>query len=149
MHRYLLIAAVLILCLNNAMAQDPAQIHHKRKLLKGQWQLVKTYNNGVPHSIAKDEYDAVITFKSCHKYTEEVKYEGYHWIIRGRWKVYRHKDALELTKPEYISGTPPGAVPQDIHFTLYQLDKGHWGGNTVTKAEKVKMEYERIHPQIH
>lgn len=144
MLRYFFAIMVLMLSLHDVMAQDIAGMCHKRKLLKGQWQLVKTINNVAPHTIAKEEYDAVVTFKCLHRYQEEVKYEGYHWIIKGKWKVYRHKADLELTKLEYVSGAPPGAQTQDIHFTLYQLDKTQWGGNTETKAEKVKMEYQRL-----
>ncbi len=129
--------------MDNAAAQDISKIHHKRKLLKGQWQLVKTVNSGIPHAVAKNDYDAVITFRAFHKYSEEVKYEGYHWIIKGKWKAYRKTDALELTKREYLSGSL-GDHPQDISFHLYLLDKKNWGGSTVAKGNDVKMEYNRI-----
>jgi hypothetical protein len=144
MPRYLIAVILFVISLHGAMAQDIAAMKHKRKLLKGQWQLVKTVNNGTPHDIGKEEYDAVITFKCFHKYQEEVIYEGYHWLIKGRWKVYRKRADLELTKLQYVYGAAPGAQTQDIHFSLYQLDKTRWGGDTQTTAEKIKMEYQRI-----
>ncbi|MCW3128374.1 MAG: hypothetical protein JWO03_4032 [Bacteroidetes bacterium] len=144
MLRYFFAVMVMIFCIRDAEAQDVAGIRHKKKLLKGRWQLVKTVNNGTPHAIAKDEYDAVITFKCFHNYQEEVTYEGYHWIIKGKWKVYRKKADLELMQTEYISGAPPDARIQTIRFSLYQLDKIRWGGDTETKTEKIKMEYERL-----
>lgn len=144
MLRYFIAAILFAVSLQGAVAQDIATMKHKKKLLKGQWQLVKTVNNGSPHDIGKEEYDAVVTFKCCHKYQEEVTYEGYHWLIKGKWKVYRKKADLVLTKLHYIYGAAPGAQTQDIHFSLYQLGKTRWGGDTQTKTEKIRMEYQRI-----
>lgn len=135
---------LLLVCAECVGAQDVVHTKHKKCLLRGQWQLVRTVNNGTPHIITKDEYDGVITLRSFHRYQEEVIYEGYHWIIKGRWRAYRRRADLEFTRLEYVSGAPPGGVLHDIHFSLYQLDRQHWAGNTETKEEKIQMEYEKM-----
>ncbi len=135
---------LLLICAESLCAQDVAHTKHKKCLLRGQWQLVRTVNNGTPHIITKDEYDGVITLRCFHRYQEEVIYEGYHWIIKGRWRAYRRKADLEFTRLEYVSGAPPGGVLHDIHFSLYRLDRQHWAGHTETKEEKIQMEYEKI-----
>ncbi len=135
---------LLLVCAESVSAQDVAHIKHKKRLLRGQWQLVRTVNNGTPHIITKDEYDGVITLRCFHRYQEEVIYEGYHWIIKGRWRAYRRKVDLEFTGLAYVLGAPPGGVLHDIHFSLYRLDAQHWAGNTETKEEKIQMEYEKI-----
>jgi len=144
MYKYLLGTFVWLVSIAQVQAQDISHMPHKKKMLKGQWQLVRTYLDSTAHPVTPGEYDAVITMRPCHRYSEEVKYEGYHWIIKGSWQIRRHTTALQITRLRYLSGAPPGADLQDIHFTLYQLDLTHWSAATRTQAGPVKMEYTRL-----
>ena len=120
-----------------------AAIKHKKCLLKGKWQLVQTFTDSAVHPVPKEEYDAVVCFKPFHKYTEEVTYEGYHWLIAGKWQVFKHKATLAITKRQYVFGKL-GDVPQDILFELSALNKNNWAGNTTAENKPVSLFYSRI-----
>lgn len=124
-------------------AQDASHLRGKKHLLKGEWQLVSTFSMGNEHIIAKDEYDGKIRFLPFHRYEEEVSYESMHWIIRGKWKVYRHKANLLLTKRHYTLGELE-KNPADINFELIQLDKQHWTAAGTAKGAPVKVSYQKI-----
>ncbi len=127
-------------------AQKPvAELKHKKCLLKGKWQLVQTFTDSALHKVVKEEYDAIVCFKPFHRYTEEVRYEGYHWMIEGRWQVYRHKATLSLTERKYgFSNLELKYVPADILFELSELTKNNWTGNTTAENKPVKLFYSRI-----
>jgi hypothetical protein len=120
-----------------------ANTKHKSKLLKGKWQLVRTYTDKAFHDIEKSEYDAVIRIKSFHRYEEEVWYEGYHWIIQGKWSSKQKTDSLCFTKRKYIYGKLEER-PQDIRYSLTELTKEFWTGESVAENEKVSLRYKRI-----
>ena len=122
-----------------------AELKHKKCLLKGKWQLVQTFTDSALHKVVKEEYDAVVRFKPFHRYTEEVSYEGYHWLIEGKWRVYRHKATLCLTQRKYVfSNIDLKHVPEDILFELSALTKNNWTGNTTAENKPVSMFYSRI-----
>ncbi len=118
-------------------------IKHKPKILKGEWQLVKTFTDSAFHIIDKDEYDAVIRIKSCHQFEEEVWYEGYHWIIKGQWHAKRKTDSLCFTKRTYSYGKLEDN-PKDIRYVLSELTKQQWTGNSIAEGELVQLTYQRI-----
>lgn len=120
-----------------------ANTKHKSKLLKGEWQLVRTYTDKAFHDIEKSEYDAVIRIKSFHRYEEEVWYEGYHWIIQGKWSSKRKTDSLCFTNRKYTYGKLE-EKPQDIRYTLSELSKEFWTGDAQAEGEKVELRYKRI-----
>ncbi len=131
------------LFINQANAQDIANMRGKRCLLKGKWQLVSTFSLGADHTVAKDEYDGTIQFLCCHKYVEEVNYESNHWIITGKWKIYRHKTTLLLTHRQYTLGELE-KNPADITFELIKLDKANWTASSIAKGAMVKVTYQKI-----
>jgi hypothetical protein len=142
--RLLAICLVLIFCcFQNMNAQDVSHMRGKKRLLKGEWQLVSTFTEGKDHTIPKEEYDGVIRFRSMHRYEEEVNYESMHWIIKGKWKVYRHKATLLLSKRHYTLGEME-KNPVDIIFELVQLDKQHWTGASTANGAPVKVSYQKI-----
>mgnify|MGYP001548569638 CR=1 FL=1 len=120
-----------------------AKLKHKKCLLRGKWQLVQTYSDSALHKVEKADYDAVIHFKVFHRYAEEVHYEGNHWIIEGKWHVYRHRASLLLTNRKYKSGSL-GDSPKDIHYEILGLTKRNLIGNSTADNKPVKMFYERI-----
>ncbi len=140
---FLLISLSIYLSVVVSAQNSIAEIKHKKCLLKGKWQLVRTLSDSVLDSIDKEEYDHEVRLKPFHKYTEEVHYEGYHWKIEGRWQVYKHKATLALTERKYVLGNL-GDVPQDIFFELSELTKQNWTGNSTAKDKPVKMFYRRI-----
>jgi hypothetical protein len=128
----------------NLVAQtDIAQIKHKPRILRGEWQLVRTYTDKSFHDIEKSEYDAVIRIKRFHHYEEEVWYEGYHWIIQGKWSSKRKRDSLCFTKRAYTYGKLE-EKPQDIRYSLSELSKEYWTGESLAEGEKVNLRYKRI-----
>ena len=138
------ISLVLILfCLHHLNAQDVSHMRGKKRLLKGEWQLMSTFTEGKDHTIPREEYDGVIRFRSMHKYEEEVNYESMHWIIKGKWKVYRNKSTLLLSKRHYTLGEME-KDPADIAFELVQLDKQQWTGAGTAKGAPVKVSYQKI-----
>jgi hypothetical protein len=136
-------ALLMLLSFQYGDAQDIAHSPRKKHLLKGKWQLVSTFTEGNTHSVAKEEYDGTITFLSFHRYIEEVNYESNHWIIKGKWKVFRHKATLLLTQRRYTLNELE-KNPADITFELTRLDKEHWTGATTAKGAPVTVTYQLI-----
>jgi hypothetical protein len=122
---------------------DIAHIKRKAKILRGEWQLVRTYTDKAFHDIEKGEYDAVVRIKCFHRYEEEVWYEGYHWIIQGKWSSKRKTASLCFTKRTYTYGKLE-EKPQDIRYSLSELSKEFWTGESVAENEKVSLRYKRI-----
>ncbi len=125
---------------------DIAHLPHKAKLLKGKWQLKRTFTEGRAHTIPKDEYDGVYVFKCFHRYMEEVQYEGYHWIIKGKWKMPKNSPTLILTKRKYVIGALEKA-PEELPFTILQLDKEQLRLKGTAKGADVEVEYNRLSKQ--
>lgn len=119
------------------------KVKHKNKLLRGQWQLVKTFTDKKFHDIDKSEYDAIIRIKCCHRFEEEVWYEGYHWIIAGKWKTKRNTDSLCFYKRQYTYGKLE-EKPNDIRYTLSEIDRKNWVGDSEAEGEKVRLFYRKI-----
>jgi hypothetical protein len=119
-------------------------IKHKKCLLKGRWQLIQTYSLGSLHKVSKDEYDGVITFGTFHRYKEEVRYESNHWVITGKWKVYKKKATLLLTQRQYVMGQLDQNQPEDITFELINLDPKNWSAGSVANGKPVQVSYRKI-----
>jgi hypothetical protein len=137
------VSAILVLCFYYGEAQGLAHLNGKKYLLKGKWQLTSASSLGKDHAIAKDEYDGTMTFRSFHRYTEEVHYESNHWIIKGKWKTFRHSATLLLTRRLYTIGQLE-KNPPDITFNLEELDKSHWLASSIARGEAVKVTYRKI-----
>lgn len=142
-HPYLFFAILMCFGFHTIQAQDTTHVHNKKCKLKGEWQLISTFSLGQEHTIAKDEYDGKIRFRPLHRYEEEVNYESMHWIIKGKWKVDRHKATLLLTKRHYTLGELE-KNPADIQFDLIQVDKQHWTGAGTANGAPVRVSYQKI-----
>ncbi|MDB5283057.1 MAG: hypothetical protein JWO06_2132 [Bacteroidota bacterium] len=140
-----LVVALLVLAVYHVSAQtDIAAAKHKKCILRGKWQLVQTFTEGSLHTIPKADYDAVISFKPFHRYKEEVNYESYHWVIEGKWHVFKDKATLALTQRVYSLGKMEES-PTNIIFELFILDKNNWAGSSTAKGKPVKMYYSKFH----
>lgn len=143
-NRVLAFVALTILITCNLHGQDSiASIKHKKCILKGKWQLVRTFSNGSLHDIAKNEYDGTIRFLPLHHYIEEVNYESYHWIIKGKWHVYKQTADLNFTERTYTLGKLEDA-PTDIKLQLIQLSKTNWAAKGLAKGQPVELYYKRF-----
>ncbi|MFN8308794.1 MAG: hypothetical protein U0T73_02410 [Chitinophagales bacterium] len=123
-----------------------AAIKHKPCKLRGSWQLVRTFSDGKLHDVEKNEYDAVIRMKCFHRFEEEVWYEGYHWIIEGKWYTRRKTDSLCFVQRVYTYGKLEDK-PADIRYNLTELSREFWTGQSVAEGNRVELRYKKFKPK--
>ena len=135
--------ALLSLCLFTSAQKSDAPSKIKPRLLKGTWQLVKTFALGSTHEVKKDEYDGVMCFRTLHRYYEEVNYESNHWVIVGKWHISRKNRTLELTQRKYVLGKLE-EHPKDILLYIMETGAGNWSGSSNEKGQTVKVFYAKV-----
>ena len=118
-------------------------IKHPKCKLKGKWLLVNTVMENKSHPIDSAEYKGFFTFKPLHRFQEEAFYEGYHWIITGKWNVNKRNRQLTITNRKYVLGKLEDK-PVNALYKLESLTKTNWSAYTEDKNVQVLVSYKKL-----